>query len=211
MSLINKLEKNLLSSKFRLLTSYMSKNINLKRITNPIITEYHKGYKQQTEKWIINPIEHIIEYLKTLNSSIKIADIGCGEARISKEFNNVTSLDLFPINELILKADLEVLPLNSLSQDVSIYCLSLLKEDIYKSLVESNRILKINGICLIVETKNRINIKEFENTITSFLGFKIIKKSLIEGYFSFYILKKINNVYKLNGTLKMNQFDYKKR
>ncbi|KAF7698676.1 Ribosomal RNA-processing protein 8 [Cucumispora dikerogammari] len=212
MSLVNKLEEALAPSKFRLITSYMSRSLNLKRLTSQAIANYHKGYRIQVSKWPVNPLDYIIDYLKQTShnkTTRRITDVGCGEARLSSEFSNVTSLDLFPINESIQRADLDLLPVENNSQDVAVYCLSLLKEDCYQALVEANRILKQRGLCLIIETKSRIT-QSFDRNISGRLGFKIIKKEDVKGYFVFYVLEKVKQSEK-EGRLEMRGFEYKKR
>ena len=45
---------------------------------------YHQGFATQVSKWPINPLDHVIEYVKSLPHHMVIADFGCGEARLAQ-------------------------------------------------------------------------------------------------------------------------------
>lgn len=204
------LDDKLSGARFRLLTSFMTEEKNSKRITNPVIKDYHVGYRAQVKKWAVNPLDIVIEYLKEIHEGSKIADIGCGEALISQKIENVTSIDLFPVNESILKADLDNLPLEDKSFDVAVYCLSLLKKNVFKTITEANRILKVGGELVITETKSRIEVNEFIKRIKN-LGFKVEQKRDIEDFFYFLVFKKIEDKKITRGEIQMKEFVYKKR
>ena len=102
-----------------------------KRITDNLIKQYHSGYYHQIKKWPVNPLNRVMKYIEKSHKSSKIADMGCGEAAISKKIKNVQSFDFFPINNKIIKADIDCVRLENGSVDVAVYCLSMLKTNVF--------------------------------------------------------------------------------
>lgn len=113
---------------------------------------YHKGFVQQVEKWPLNPVENVIMDLKSLSgsSSMIIADVGCGDAKIAKALkgtgHRVHSFDLVTLNDDVVVADMAKLPLKSESVDVAVYCLSLMNTNLSQFMCEANRIIKIESV-----------------------------------------------------------------
>ncbi|TBT99360.1 putative methyltransferase, partial [Hamiltosporidium magnivora] len=93
MNLQQKLQNRIKGAKFRIINEIMTKNKKIK-LKNTDIKEYHDGYTQQVNKWTYDPIYDIIEYLKQY-SNLTIADVGCGQAKISKYFQSNTKKENF--------------------------------------------------------------------------------------------------------------------
>ncbi|TBT99584.1 putative methyltransferase, partial [Hamiltosporidium tvaerminnensis] len=93
MNLQQKLQNRIKGAKFRIINEIMTKNKKIK-LKNTDIKEYHDGYTQQVNKWTYDPIYDIIEYLKQY-SNLTIADVGCGQAKISKYFQCNTKKENF--------------------------------------------------------------------------------------------------------------------
>lgn len=58
---------------------------------------YHQGFRQQASQWPHNPLDSIISWINTQHPHAAIADMGCGDARLSvsvKPTNTVHSFDL---------------------------------------------------------------------------------------------------------------------
>lgn len=75
----------------------------------------------------------IIVDLSILPKGSLIADIGCGDAKISKKLGNqfkVHSFDLVALNDCVTVADMTHLPLPSQSVDACVFCLSLMGTNI---------------------------------------------------------------------------------
>lgn len=173
MGIIDKLEKKLEGGKFRLLNEKMYKN---KELTQKEAREYHKFYLSQINKWPTDPKKIIIKKIEENGQKdMKIADLGCGSCGISEAFKNVQSFDKYPVNEKVIKCELEKIPTEDKNFEVAICCLSLMMTNISKILKEVNRILNINGVFYISEVTSRvINMKTFINGIEKY-GFKIKK------------------------------------
>jgi ubiquinone/menaquinone biosynthesis C-methylase UbiE len=85
-----------------------------------------------------------------------IADIGCGDPAISKRFANVVSYDLYPIDESVIEASHEKIPVDDGVYDVVVCSLCMMTGYISKAVLEMNRILKIGGIWYFGEVRSRI-------------------------------------------------------
>lgn len=73
----------------------------------------------------------------------KIADLGCGDAQISKSVEQkVYSFDLIAVDESVTECDMTNIPLEKDSIDVVIFCLSLMGTNLNDYIIEANRILK---------------------------------------------------------------------
>lgn len=158
--------------------------------TNPDqFTIYHQGFRQQTLSWKEKPIDFFIEHLKSVKErSLKIADIGCGEALLSRRVMEYTKLhsfvniDLFSLDKSVLVANMTELPLSDSSFDIAIFCLSLMNMDYEKALYEASRILKIRGEIWIAEIKSRLKngMDEFCSLLKE-IGFSITEIRTVSG------------------------------
>lgn len=69
---------------------------------------YHKGFEHQVSKWPVNPVDVIIESLRSMPKSTVIADLGCGEAKIAQALTSqkVHSFDLIALNDHVTVCDM---------------------------------------------------------------------------------------------------------
>ncbi|KAH9812159.1 putative methyltransferase [Teratosphaeria destructans] len=94
-----------------------------------------------------------------------IADLGCGDARISQtlqDSNDISSLnlkihsfDLHSPSPLVTKADISDIPLPDGSVDVAIFCLALMGTNWVSFIEEAYRILHWKGELWVAEIKSR--------------------------------------------------------
>ncbi|XP_041973172.1 ribosomal RNA-processing protein 8 [Aricia agestis] len=137
---------------------------------------YHQGYQQQVKKWPVNPLDVVVKRIKNLPKTHLIADLGCGEAALSKRVTqNVRSFDLVATAPGVEVCDMAHTPLLSASMDVAVYCLALMGTDLTQYLVEANRILKMGGHLLIAEVESRFDdVDSFTKEVQK-LGFTLRK------------------------------------
>lgn len=146
---------------------------------NPQLFEvYHSGYAEQVRMWPRNPLDDIIKYLSTQSSSLKIIDLGCGEARLAKEVpqRTVKSFDLVAVNETVTACDISKLPLEDEYADVAVFCLSLMGTNYSDFLIEARRALKWKGLLLIAEVASRFSGHNPSNFVAGVesLGFRLL-------------------------------------
>lgn len=119
---------------------------------------YHTGYQEQMSRWPEQPVNIIMKWLKDRNSSLVVADFGCGDARLAKGVKNkVFSIDLVSKDPSVIACDMSNTPLESSSIDVAVFCLSLMGTNFPNYLQEANRVLKPSGWLLIAEVKSRFD------------------------------------------------------
>ncbi|CAK1577966.1 unnamed protein product [Parnassius mnemosyne] len=135
---------------------------------------YHQGYQQQVKKWPVNPLDIIVKRIMKMPKSILVADMGCGEAALSKRLpHKVRSFDLVAATDNVEACDMAHTPLLSASVDVAVYCLALMGTDLTQYLVEANRVLKVGGHLLIAEVESRFDDVEAFVKEVQRLGFKL--------------------------------------
>lgn len=78
------------------------------------------------------------------NSSIVVADFGCGDAKLAQAFPEVKihSFDLVAVNEHVIAGDMAHTSLANGSVDVAVFCLSLMGTNLQSFIKEANRVLK---------------------------------------------------------------------
>ncbi|KAM3174377.1 hypothetical protein ACTXT7_010655 [Hymenolepis weldensis] len=164
---------------------------------------YHMGFQNQLQKWPNDPLtwpEEIIR--KDFKSKPVVADMGCGDARLSLKLNkiaNVHSFDLVAVNERVTVCDMAHTPLASSTVDVVIFCLALMGTNCRDFFYEANRILKPGGTLLIVEVASRFDksFKKFLKLLKPF-GFKITSWEITaDTYFAHGRLSKVNDLSKV--------------
>ncbi|OAF71164.1 Ribosomal RNA-processing protein 8 [Intoshia linei] len=184
---------------------------------------YHDEFTNQTKNWPVHPLNQIIEDVEIiLKNGMVIADMGCGDAKLSLKFSNIAkvhSFDLIPINNRVTACDISKTPLKNDSVDVVVFCLSLMSKKPENFLFESNRILKIGGKIFIAEVESRLpklksnkpNINRFINNIQNY-GFKENKiyRNTFDGYFVYLAFTKISKSTKM-VPLELTNCIYKKR
>ncbi|KAK9117303.1 hypothetical protein Sjap_016250 [Stephania japonica] len=123
-----------------------------------LFSVYHSGYQQQMSQWPEQPLDIIIEWIKSHGPSLIVSDFGCGDARLAKSVKNkVFSFDLVSNDPSVIACDMSNTPLESFSVDVAVFCLSLMGTNFPRYLQEAHRILKPGGWLLIAEVKSRFD------------------------------------------------------
>ncbi|CAH1634981.1 unnamed protein product [Spodoptera littoralis] len=135
---------------------------------------YHQGYQLQVKKWPVNPLDVIIKKIMKMPKTHTIADLGCGEAALSRRVpHKVRSFDLVATAPGVEACDMARTPLLSASMDVTVYCLALMGTDLTQYLLEANRVLKMGGHLLIAEVESRFDkVEDFAKEVER-LGFKL--------------------------------------
>ncbi|XP_075972519.1 uncharacterized protein LOC142974234 isoform X2 [Anticarsia gemmatalis] len=135
---------------------------------------YHQGYQLQVKKWPVNPLDVIVKKIMKMPKTHLIADMGCGEAALSRRIpHSVRSFDLVSSAPGVEACDMARTPLLTASVDVAVYCLALMGTDLTQYLVEANRVLKLGGHLLIAEVESRFdNVENFTKEVSR-LGFKL--------------------------------------
>jgi ribosomal RNA-processing protein 8 len=180
---------------------------------------YHKGYREQAQAWPCNPLDNLINWIKTRHPRAVVADMGCGEARLAASVpssNVVHSFDLVAANETVTACDMAAVPLPDASVDIVVFCLSLMGKNLNDFIREASRLLKPNGILKIVEVRSRFEdnkgIKKFIQFLKS-AGFRVSIEDEFQDnrmFFSVEALKSTQSPnFQMNFELKPCQ--YKKR
>lgn len=162
--------------------------LKLIKDTPSLFDEYHQGFTQQVASWPENPVDVFVDQIKTRakarpvnapgglpglkNKQVVIADMGCGEAKLSldvskfvNQYNKknkkknlevlVHSFDLKKHNERITVADIKNVPIPDESCSVVIFCLALMGTNFLDFIKEAWRILIPRGELWIAEIKSR--------------------------------------------------------
>jgi len=126
---------------------------------------YHRGYTTQQIRWPDNPLDTIIAEIRKLaessTSRLVVADLGCGDARLSRSLDDISkkvkvhSFDLVAFDERVVACDMAHVPLPKNSVDIVVCCLSLMNTNIRDFVVEANRLLKDGGQLRIAEVRSR--------------------------------------------------------
>lgn len=213
-SLVDKLEEKLRGAKFRILNELMCRREG--KDTNAALFEkYHEGFREQTKKWPSNPVNKIISEVKRMDRSLKIVDLGCGDALLERRLKkmDISSYDLvkpFPSSPVIV-CDIRRLPVEKEQVDVAVFCLSLMSEDASEFIKEAHRILKPGGLLKIAEVRTRIRqIDDFVAPMKGH-GFKLLRKDLESNFFCFFDFKKSGKCLKSPPALRLKPCVYKKR
>lgn len=155
---------------------------------------YHEGYQQQLRKWPVKPLDIIAKKISQMPTTLKIADMGCGEAALAKQLaHSVRSFDLVSSQNDVESCDMAHTPLLAQSMDVVVYCLALMGTTLTEYLLEANRVLKTGGLIMIAEVESRFDdvdkfIKDVER-----LGFKNTNLDNTHKVFYFLEFKKVTN------------------
>ncbi|KAG4305570.1 hypothetical protein PORY_001126, partial [Pneumocystis oryctolagi] len=167
---------------------------------------YHTGFQNQILSWPENPVDLMIEKLnlyiqKSRKDVFKVADLGCGDAKIAKVMKNISNIeiyscDLVSLDPSVIACDMSSLPFNTSTIDVAIFCLSLMGTNYIDFLKEAWRILKMNGKLWIAEVKSRFTDNEgtaFCTALTS-LGFSLVETDISNKMFMCLYFEKTHKV-----------------
>lgn len=119
---------------------------------------YHKGFREQSSAWPYNPLDGIIDWIRSEHKLSVIADMGCGDARLASSVSNkVHSFDLVASNPgvPVVACDIAHVPLQDCSVDIVVFCLSLMGTNVYDFIREAYRILRPQGLIRIAEVRSR--------------------------------------------------------
>ena len=150
--------------------------------------EMHRGFVAQATTWPIVPVDATIEWLKAKHPPpAVIADMGCGDAKISLSVpNKVHSFDFKARNNRVTECDMSHTPLSDHSVDVVVFVLSLMGTNLDDFINEAHRILNKKGTLLIIEVTSRIeNEKSFVDAVEE-RGFIKIGKKELTNYFTWF-------------------------
>ncbi|KAF2073818.1 hypothetical protein CYY_004876 [Polysphondylium violaceum] len=165
-----------------------------------LFDQYHSGFKSQVEHWPLNPLDLIIEDLKKIKEKKKIADLGCGEAKLAENLSkkhNVQSFDLIAVNDKVTACDIANLPLKNESIDICVFCLSLMGTNFLEFIKEAHRVLVQDGILKIAEIESRITDSGLFILEICKMGFELIRKNDKNQYFHLFEFKKTKDTKKL--------------
>ncbi|CAM9445137.1 unnamed protein product, partial [Phaeothamnion confervicola] len=117
---------------------------------------YHRGFREQVEKWPARPLDAIIAWLHRRGPKAVVADFGCGEARLAASVpNTVHSFDLVAANGRVTACDMSHVPLRDGTVDVAVFCLALMNTNLADFLREARRVLRPGGIMKVAEVRSR--------------------------------------------------------
>ncbi|KAL2127661.1 hypothetical protein VTI74DRAFT_10358 [Chaetomium olivicolor] len=155
-----------------------------------MFTEYHEGFRRQVDVWPENPVDCYISDIKARakirfpprnrniapipsqlplprahdSKTCVIADLGCGDAKLSTTLQPLKSklrLDIRSFDlqtggsPLVTRADIANLPLADSSVDVAIFCLALMGTNWLSFIEEAYRVLRWKGELWVAEIKSR--------------------------------------------------------
>jgi ribosomal RNA-processing protein 8 len=201
-SIQNAFKARLAGSRFRILNEELyttTSQESYKRFANnpSLFEQYHDGFRHQVSSWPENPVNVIVRSLTSSawyssnsnknnknygdksDSTIVVADFGCGDAQLAKDLlkanddickphkgnNNIKkslplftvhSFDLVAPNELVTACDMANVPLPDKSVDICVFCLSLMGTNLADFIREAHRVLKEDGHVKIAEVRSRI-------------------------------------------------------
>ncbi|RKP36842.1 methyltransferase-domain-containing protein [Dimargaris cristalligena] len=174
--------KKLQGARFRwineqLYTAEGSNSYDLFQKQPQTFNDYHLGFRAQVEHWPSNPVDIYIADLAKRPTTLVVADMGCGEAKLAQSVpQKVHSFDLVAGNEYITACDIAHTPLPNEEVDLVIFCLALMGTNFLDFIQEAHRILKPNGNLWIAEVISRFtNIGKFVKTLTR-MGFRLLNR-----------------------------------
>jgi superfamily II DNA or RNA helicase len=167
------------------------------------------------------PYQRVISWLKSYLAPFHqkkqktIVDLGCGTARVHREFMNrpnliFHNLDHVACDERVQVADISHTGLEDGDADVAILCLAMWGSNKEEYLTEAHRILDPNGRLIIIEPTKRWINDDGVHTLSKMLeqnGFKIEHEEVktdednVKNKFSMFVVSKIN----INKNLSENQ------
>lgn len=181
--LFSKMSNQLEGSRFRMINQqlYTSSGAQAKVLfeSDPELFDiYHRGFSMQVSKWPLNPLDRIIDYVKSLPKSFVISDFGCGEAKLAQSVpHRVHSFDLVAINDQVTACDMAHVPIKKHTIDVCVFCLSLMGCNVSDFIQEARRVVKKGGEMVICEVLSRFSsVDGFVSDVEAF-GFKLLKKT----------------------------------
>eukprot|EP01031_Cornospumella_fuschlensis_P024463 gene24463-29566_t len=180
-------------------------------------TIYHNGYREQAAQWPVNPLDLIIQWIQRHHPNAIVADMGCGEARLSASVRaTVHSFDLVAANATVTACDIAHVPLANNAVDIVVFCLSLMGTNLVDFVKEAHRILKIGGLLKVVEVRSRFQDDKGIQDFLSFLrsaGFDVKKNAQLTDNLMFFDVEAVrtNRPAKFEKNFMVRSCLYKKR
>lgn len=120
--------------------------------------KYHEAYNVIKDNWEFNPLDHItnrIKQIQSINKSKKklvVGDFGCGNGDLLRAFDSnkevkMFGFDLFKLHPATIVCNMKKIPLKDNSLDVAVFCLSLMAKDVSDFIKEANRLLRKGSVC----------------------------------------------------------------
>ncbi|RKP22047.1 ribosomal RNA-processing protein 8 [Rozella allomycis CSF55] len=217
-SKLSKLEKNLNAGRFRwinekLYTTKSGSAFDLFQESPSLFDIYHEGFSTQVKKWPLNPLDAIIAHFKRFKN-LKIADMGCGEAKFAQTLHTIHeihSFDLVAANEFITACDISKTPLKDESVDAVIFSLSLMGVNYASFIKEAMRILHSKGELVIAEVTSRFENEEKFLVWLKSLGFLLVQREENKMFKLFFFRKEENVPYRDPPFTLLKPCIYKKR
>lgn len=218
-SAIDRLQAKMKGSHFRTLneklyTSQSQDAWDLFQQEPALFEAYHSGFREQVEKWPINPVDVFIKELSQQSKKLVVVDFGCGDAKIAQCVRQqVHSFDLAANNERVVACDMAHVPLESGVADMAIFCLSLMGTNYEDFVREASRVLKVGGKLKIAEVVSRFqDLAGFQSGLQQ-LGFKVQKKDTSNTHFFLLNALKVSEIGKqtINVLPSLKACQYKKR
>lgn len=175
--------------------------------------QYHKGFITQRSKWPLNPLMKIISIINSIPIHCVVADMGCGDALLSKFVtrHKVHSFDFISLNSNVTPCDMRSVPLQKNSVDIVVFCLSLMGTNISDFIAEGYRILNESGLFLIADITSRFqSIPEFVRKMEKF-GLVLNTTEYLNNIFVLLHFTKVKTFALKFPKIKMNPCYYKKK
>lgn len=139
---------------------------------------YHEGFRRQTQHWPRHPLDLCIAWLHRCPAWWAVADIGCGDARLSGSVpQQVQSFDLVATQPHVVACNMAHLPVASETIHAAVFCLSLMSTDYGAAVEEAARVLAPGGVLWVAEVRSRFEgeaggVDAFVAAVTA-LGFQL--------------------------------------
>ncbi|KAH8738849.1 hypothetical protein FG386_002304 [Cryptosporidium ryanae] len=208
--------QRLRGSQFRRINEYLYTNksddaFNEYLKDDIMFEQYHSGYNIQKRLWPLDPLDRVIEYIRSNDKVRVIGDFGCGTAKISQLFGSkrgykVYSFDLNCPKELACKNNITIcniksVPLGDNTLDLAVFCLSLMGTDWPLFIAEACRVVKCKGLIIITEVTSRFrSIPMFISSIEKFDLKLTGGPTNITNYFTQFVFTKTSDENRFFGT-----------
>lgn len=193
----SKLEAQLAGAQFRHINEklYTSDSVEAQRLFQhepELYAAYHQGFRSQTERWPLRPVDVFVTWLAKQPDTWLIGDMGCGDAEIALcARQRVLSFDLLETNERVTACDIAKLPLSDGTLDVAIFCLSLMGANYGTFLHEAHRVLRVPGVLKVAEVRSRFEDVSAWIKMIRAIGFNLVDRRDDNTHFVFFEFQKL--------------------
>ncbi|MEW5303089.1 MAG: hypothetical protein WDW38_001413 [Sanguina aurantia] len=175
-SLLDKMRARLQGGHFRFLNESLytcsgSDALQMMQETPELFQQYHDGFQQQTLGWPSQPVDEAIAWLKSKPPTWKVADFGCGDAKLGATVKQaVHSFDLVATAPGVIACNMATVPLADGSVDAAVFSLALMGTDYGLFLQEASRVLNAKGYLWIAEVRSRFTAAGEKEDFRPFLS-----------------------------------------